>query len=51
MNHGGGPDILPGRVPAAILERWRYDAALSPELWKRDRSAIYGGVHLYHFQG
>ena len=48
---GGGPDILPGRVPAAILDRWRYDAALSPVLWKRDRSAIYGGVHLYHFQG
>lgn len=48
---GGGPDILPGRVPETILGRWRHDEELSPELWRRDRSAIYGGVHLYHFQG
>lgn len=43
---GGIPDILPGRVPADILERFRY----LPEsvAWgKTDRSAIYGGFHVY----
>jgi S-adenosylmethionine-diacylglycerol 3-amino-3-carboxypropyl transferase len=39
--------LLPGRVPAAILEQWRYDEALSRELCARDRSSIYGGFHLY----
>jgi S-adenosylmethionine-diacylglycerol 3-amino-3-carboxypropyl transferase len=43
----GEADILPGRVPAEILSRWDYDAALSQDLTARDRSAIYGGVHLY----
>ena len=43
----GVPSILPGRVPAATLDRWYYAA---PESWAftaRDRSSIYGGVHLY----
>jgi S-adenosylmethionine-diacylglycerol 3-amino-3-carboxypropyl transferase len=39
--------LLPGRVPAAILEQWRYDEALSRDLCARDRSSIYGGFHLY----
>jgi len=34
-------------VPAAILDQWRYDEATSRELCRQDRSAIYGGFHLY----
>ena len=44
---GGAPDILPGRVPDAILSRWTYDAEASQVAFATDRSAIYGGVHLY----
>jgi S-adenosylmethionine-diacylglycerol 3-amino-3-carboxypropyl transferase len=41
------PTLLPGRVPDAILDRWRYEAETSAALHARDRSAIYGGFHLY----
>ena len=41
------PTLLPGRVPDAILSRWRYEEAASREFTRRDRSSIYGGVHLY----
>ncbi|MEM1129844.1 MAG: DUF3419 family protein [Pseudomonadota bacterium] len=44
---GGAPDILPGRVPEEILGRWRYDPEISAQIWQDDRSAIYGGAHLY----
>ncbi|QIE41926.1 DUF3419 family protein [Rhodobacteraceae bacterium SC52] len=47
---GGGPDILPGRVPDALLARWRYQPGCG-QLWAEDRSAIYGGVHVYKFRG
>ena len=43
----GEPTILPGRVPAAILDKWDYRAADSLDYTRRDRSSIYGGVHLY----
>lgn len=43
----GRPTILPGRVPAAILSQWDYKAGQSEDLGRRDRSAIYGGFHLY----
>lgn len=43
--------LLPGRVPDQILSRWDYDASEARELTLRDRSAIYGGVHLYRFRG
>ncbi|WP_088347031.1 MULTISPECIES: DUF3419 family protein [Rhodomicrobium] len=43
----GEASILPGRVPADILGRWDYAADLSRALTARDRSAIYGGFHLY----
>ncbi|TAJ26949.1 DUF3419 family protein [Bosea sp. (in: a-proteobacteria)] len=39
--------LLPGRVPAAILDQWRYEEARSRALCRQDRSAIYGGFHLY----
>lgn len=48
---GGTPDILPGRVDPALLSRWQYDAAASARAFAQDRSAIYGGVHLYRFGG
>ena len=41
------PSLLPGRVDDAVLDRWRYQAEQSRALTQRDRSAIYGGFHLY----
>ena len=41
------PSLLPGRLDDALLSRWQYQADLSRELTARDRSAIYGGFHLY----
>lgn len=45
------PSLLPGRVPDAILDRWDYRAEESLDYTRRDRSAIYGGVHLYVLKG
>jgi len=39
--------ILPGRVPDAVLGKWTYRAGESLDYTRRDRSSIYGGVHLY----
>jgi S-adenosylmethionine-diacylglycerol 3-amino-3-carboxypropyl transferase len=41
------PTLLPGRVPEAILGRWRYEEVASRDFTRRDRSSIYGGMHLY----
>lgn len=41
------PTLLPGRVAAPLLARWDYRADQSRDLTRRDRSAIYGGFHLY----
>lgn len=41
------PSLLPGRVDPAILSRWRYEEEASRAFTARDRSAIYGGFHLY----
>jgi S-adenosylmethionine-diacylglycerol 3-amino-3-carboxypropyl transferase len=41
------PSLLPGRLEPALLARWHYEAELSAALTARDRSAIYGGFHLY----
>ena len=46
----GVPTILPGRVAPAILDRWTYAEAESLDFTARDRSAIYGGVHLYRLK-
>ncbi len=43
----GEHSILPGRVNDALLGKWRYLDTLSAELTKQDRSAIYGGFHVY----
>jgi len=48
---GGAPDILPGRVPNALLGRWQRDTDASARGFANDRSAIYGGFHLYRFGG
>lgn len=40
-------DLLPGKVSPEFLNRWRYDWAASKRSTARDRSAIYGGFHLY----
>lgn len=48
---GGHADILPGRVSPAILSNWRYDNTASAIGFTNDRSAIYGGFHLYRRKG
>ena len=45
------PSLLPGRLDADLLRRWRYEEALSRDFTERDRSAIYGGFHLYVLEG
>jgi S-adenosylmethionine-diacylglycerol 3-amino-3-carboxypropyl transferase len=45
------PSLLPGRLDGALLCRWRYEAEASRDFTARDRSAIYGGFHLYVFEG
>ena len=41
------PSLLPGRVIPEVLDRWNYAEAESLEMSRADRSAIYGGFHLY----
>lgn len=47
----GVETILPGRLAEAVLARWRYHAEASAAFGARDRSAIYGGFHLYTREG
>lgn len=48
---GGTDDILPGRILPEILGQWHYDAEASREGTRNDRSAIYGGFHVYRRKG
>ena len=41
------PSLLPGRLDRTLLDRWEYHDEISRDLNRRDRSAIYGGFHLY----
>lgn len=41
------PTHLPGRVTNETLSHWHYEAERSLDYTHRDRSAIYGGFHLY----
>lgn len=41
------PSILPGRVSSSLLDQWDYRAEDSAAYGAKDRSAIYGGFHLY----
>lgn len=47
----GPSTILPGMLPPDLLEPWAYEAERSAMLHARDRSAIYGGFHLYRHTG
>jgi len=47
----GRPSILPGRVDPDLLGRWDYREGRSRELFAQDRSAVYGGFHLYVYRG
>lgn len=47
----GQETILPGRIPDAILNHWHYEAEASEAFTRQDRSAIYGGFHLYVLKG
>ena len=41
------PSLLIGRLDDSILGKWRYLEEHSADLTRRDRSSIYGGVHVY----
>ena len=41
------PSLLPGRIDDTLLACWTYHADASLGFTARDRSSIYGGVHLY----
>ena len=41
------PSLLTGRLDDSILGQWRYLDEQSADLTRRDRSSIYGGVHVY----
>lgn len=43
----GEETILPGRIDDGIMSSWTYERDLSARLFIEDRSAIYGGFHLY----
>ncbi|SEA42888.1 DUF3419 family protein [Rubrimonas cliftonensis] len=47
----GEETILPGRVKHETLDRWEYLAERSAALHRADRSAIYGGFHIYKLKG
>ena len=42
--------LLPGRVADELLAAWDYDVELSQALTRKDRSAIYGAMHLYRLK-
>ncbi|MFK5687957.1 DUF3419 family protein, partial [Lactiplantibacillus plantarum] len=39
--------VLDGRLSSALLDQWAYEEERSKELNLQDRSAIYGGFHIY----
>ena len=41
------PTLLPERVSDELLKQWHYAEQESLTFTRKDRSAIYGGVHLY----
>lgn len=47
----GEETILPAMLPPDLLAPWTYHEERSRELHARDRSAIYGGFHLYRHAG
>jgi S-adenosylmethionine:diacylglycerol 3-amino-3-carboxypropyl transferase len=41
--------LLPGRLDQGLLDQWTYLQETSKHATATDRSAIYGGVHVYEF--
>ena len=41
--------LLPGRLDQGLLDQWAYLEEISKHATATDRSAIYGGVHVYEF--
>ncbi|WP_299961807.1 DUF3419 family protein [uncultured Roseobacter sp.] len=48
---GGADNILPGRVADSLLSMWEYQTDASRIGFENDRSAIYGGFHVYKLRG
>ncbi|MEO1092975.1 MAG: DUF3419 family protein [Pseudomonadota bacterium] len=46
----GAASPLADNLSADLLAAWHYDAVRSEELFKVDRSAIYGGFHVYELK-
>ncbi len=47
----GEESPLPEALPEKLLARWSYDEESCRTMALRDRSSIYGGFHVYEFQG
>jgi len=43
----GEASPIENKLPHFILEAWRTDVNVNKQLTRKDRAAIYGGVHLY----
>jgi len=43
----GRASPLESALLPALLEPWRAETELAAQLFRRDRSAIYGGFHIY----
>ena len=43
----GRASPLETALPLELLGRWRRESDLATSLFERDRSAIYGGFHIY----
>lgn len=42
------PDVVPGHIPEALMTQWqRADQAWLDDMNRRDRSSVYGAIHLY----
>lgn len=47
---GGSESVVERSLKPELRERFVYEKELSPALFRRDRSAIYGGVHVYEMR-
>jgi S-adenosylmethionine-diacylglycerol 3-amino-3-carboxypropyl transferase len=48
---GAKANLLPGRVAPDLLAQWTFDQPASEAGFQADRSAIYGGFHVYRRKG
>jgi len=51
LRTAGEDTILPPMLPQDLVAPWAYEEQRSRELHASDRSAIYGGFHLYRHVG